>query len=593
MPMVSEYTIPTINVARNAFVRNHSWKGTCDVGNIYPIFFDEALPGDTKELNTTVFGRLNPTVTPVLDNIWCDVHYFFVPNRLVWDNWQKFMGERKNPGDSIDYLVPTINSGETGFTRGELIDCLGVPPGIANLTCSSLIFYLRAYNLIWNEWYRSELLQDSVTVPTGDTGDSESIYKLLPRGKRQDYFTSSFTTPQLGAGSSVPLGSIAASIPVIGNGKPAQFSLKAALTGESPAVQSIQLAMGNLNSTTNFKNVVQGIISPNATGKDTINDAGAQQAYNSSVTLEGGSYVANLAGQYPLGTSAHPAYAMYFPDSLAANGKARSGLVAEGALNIGSVTINSLRQAIAIQQFLERDLMRGTRYIELILSHFGVRCPDYRLQRPEYLGGSTTRVNINPVVQTSSTDSTSPQGNLTGNGSIGSSGIGFTHSFTEHGVVLGLMSFRVDLNYQQGVDRHFLRNTRYDYYWNTLAHLGMQGIYNKEIFAQGDSVKEADNTTIIDNELFGYNTRYEEYRYKNSYITGKFRSSDPQTLDIWHLAEDFENLPVLNDEFITVTDTVNRVMAVQNEPEFLVDVWHDYTDIKEVPMYGLPGLERI
>lgn len=591
-PMVSEYTIPTINVARNAFVRNHSWKGTCDVGNIYPIFFDEALPGDTKELNTTVFGRLNPTVTPVLDNIWCDVHYFFVPNRLVWDNWQKFMGERKNPGDSIDYLVPTINSGESGFTRGELIDCLGVPPAIANLTCSSLVFYLRAYNLIWNEWYRSELLQNSVTVPTGDTGDTESIYKLLPRGKRQDYFTSSFTTPQLGAGASIPLGSINTTFPVVGNGRPfkllaydangqttsrffTDYKAKVDSPVNSPSATSstIQYTVGSIPVGTNTNSV-----STAYTGASTGASPATNVEFNSSTAYLG----------------ANPSSYLLFGENSTSATVSTVGLNAlANNLNIGSVTINTLRQAIALQQFLERDLMRGTRYIELILSHFGVRCPDYRLQRPEYLGGATTRVNINPVVQTSSTDSTSPQGNLTGNGSIGSTGMGFTHSFTEHGVVLGLMSFRVDLNYQQGVDRHFLRNTRYDYYWNTLSHLGMQGIYNKEIFAQGNSVLDTDGVTKVDDKLFGYNTRYEEYRYKNSYITGKFRSSDPQSLDIWHLAENFENLPVLNDEFITVTDTVNRVMAVQTEPEFLIDVWHDYTDIKEVPMYGLPGLERI
>lgn len=592
MPMVSEYTIPTINVSRNAFVRNHSWKGTCNVGLLYPIFFDEALPGDTKQLNSTIFGRLNPTVTPALDNIFCDVHYFFVPNRLVWDNWQKFMGERKNPGDSIDYLVPTINSGESGFSRGGLIDCFSVPPAIPNLTCSSLVFYLRAYNLIWNEWYRSELLQNSVTVPTGDNGDSEDIYTLLPRGKRQDYFTSAFTAPQLGAGATIPLGqapitaSASGNISITHSGH-MSFGLVNVNNDVNPTYNAAYPAFVNgrytTGSTSSYQNGLVGL----GRYQDTADFTAIPSTSNKGIT----SVPADISSANQTIYNHNTDYNFLRYNS-GLRGTA-SSLPVSGYATVNSITINSLRQAIAIQQFLERDLMRGTRYIELILSHFGVRCPDYRLQRPEYLGGATTRVNINPVTQTSSTDSTSPQGNLTGNGTLGSSGIGFTHSFTEHGVVIGLASFRVDLNYQQGVDRHFLRNTRYDYFFPTLAHLGMQGIYNKEIFAQGDSVTEADNNTIIDDELFGYNTRYEEYRYKNSYITGKFRSSDPQSLDIWHLAENFENLPVLNDEFITVSDTVNRIMAVQDEPEFLVDVWHEYTDVREVPMYGLPGLERI
>lgn len=569
--MVSEYTIPTINVARNAFERHHSWKGDCEIGLLYPIFFDEVLPGDTKQLNSTFFGRINPTITPVLDNIWLDVHYFFVPNRLVWDNWQKFMGERENPSDSIDYLVPTITSDSSdGFERNGFFDYLSVPPAIPSLTLSSAVFYARAYNLIWNEWYRSELLQESVTVPKGDSGDTESIYQLLPRGKRQDYFTSGFTAPQLGAGASISIGQ---SAPVIGNGNALGFSINNSLSSD-------------INYRYNhYQSLVSGGMSGGLVGcatANSYNDGSVQIPAGAAVSSSYTSVIPTVPPQNTsiiegfMGVSQNPDY---------------SGLIADLS-SVSPITINTLRQAIAIQQFLERDLMRGHRYVELLLSHYGVRCPDFRLQRPEYLGGSTTRVNINPVTQVSSTDNTSPQGNLTGNGVIASSENGFTHSFTEHGVILGLASFRIDLNYQQGVDRHFLRNSRYDYFFPTLAHLGMQGITNKEIFAQGDGVVDSSGD-IVDNQLFSYNTRFEEYRYKNSYITGTLRSSHPQSLDIWHLAENFENLPVLNDEFITVSDTLKRIMTVQSEKEIILDVWHEYTDVREVPMYGLPGLERI
>lgn len=571
--MVSEYTIPTINVARNAFVRNHSWKGDLKVGFLYPVFFDEVLPGDTKQLDSTFFGRINPTVTAPFDNVWLDYHLFFVPNRLTWDNWQKFMGERKNPDDSIDYLVPTITAGANGFTRNELLDYFSVPPGVPYLSASSLIFYLRSYNLIWNEWYRSELYQNSVTVPTGDTGDSESIYKLLPRGKRQDYFTSAFAQPQLGTGASI---NITGNAPVIGNGHAIGLSTNlSSLNGN--LVKDVYLngtyglnsgSSGDSYHLSGLNGYVKSSDSSNPTLPLVTN--GIINGVSNNITLQD-SY------NYYVGLSSNPA---------------NSGLIADMS-NVSPITINSLRMAIAVQQFLERDLMRGTRYVELILSHFGVRSPDYRLQRPEYLGGATTRINITPVTQVSSTDSTSPQGNISGNGVISASNSGFTHSFTEHGVVIGLVSLRTDLNYQQGIDRHFLRNSRYDYFFPTLAHLGMQGIYNKEIYAQGDSVTESDGTTIIDDELFGYNTRYEELRYKNSYITGTLRSSHPQSLDIWHFAENFSNLPVLNDEFIEVSDTLNRIMTVQDEPEVILDVWHEYTDVREVPMYGLPGLERI
>ncbi|WGL31181.1 major capsid protein [Dipodfec virus UOA04_Rod_760] len=535
--MVNQFSqVPTVSIPRNAFVRNHTWKGTINSGYLYPVFFDEVLPGDTKRLDTTFFGRLSTPFVPVMDNIYLTYHLFFVPNRLTWDHWQNFMGERKNPKDSIDYITPKIKSGADGFGVESFFDYLSIPPAVKNL--SVLAFYARAYNLIWNEWYRDENLQDSVPVPTDDGPDDKSLYPLLKRGKRQDYFTSSLPAPQKGPGAMLPLGSTA---PVRTEADPSKW-----LTGVSPAVVYHDAEHG-------------GTISIPV-----------------DVRINGNGALCTSAGAIA-GTSL---------------ALAPSNLIADLS-SATAASINSLRQAIALQQFLEQDMRGGTRYVELILSHFGVRSPDYRLQRPEYLGGSVTRINISPIAQTSSSDATSPQGNLAAMGVVGSTGNGFTHSFTEHGVILGLVSVNVDLTYQQGVDRHFLRNTRYDYFFPTLAHLGEQGIYNQEIFAQG---------TAQDNELFGYNERFAEYRFKNSYITGKFRSLNPasnltesiyQSLDIWHLAQVFKNLPVLNNEFIQENPPIKRVLAVQDEPELLLDVYHEFDDIRPIPMYGIPGLRRV
>lgn len=509
--------IPRANIQRSSFDRSHTYKTAFDANYLVPFFVDEVLPGDTFNLSPTLFGRLSTPVVPIMDNLYLDTFFFFVPNRLVWNNWQKFNGEQENPGDSTDYLVPTV---ACDGVSGTIYDYMGVPSLAGNgaaegATIDIDALPLRSYNLIWNEWFRDENLQDSVDVPKGDGPDDAATYSLLKRGKRHDYFTSALPWPQKGPGVEIPLSQ--SSIPV------------------------------------NFSYLDSGIVKPFALGSNSSGQAITYNATTGSVT--------NIGAYYT--TSGYP----------------RAEIDLSSAIN---PTINSLRQAFQLQRLLERDARGGTRYTEILRSHFGVISPDARLQRPEYLGGFSQRVNINPVQQTSATDSTSPQGNLAAFGVIASKQRGFKKSFVEHGYIIGLVNLRADLNYQQGLNRMWSRRTRYDYYWPVLAHLGEQAIYNKEIFATG--VAEQDD------DVFGYQERYAEYRYKPNMITGKLRSTDPQSLDVWHLAQKFDNLPQLNDEFISENVPLARSLAVQNEPQMILDVYFKLSCVRPMPVYGVPGL---
>jgi hypothetical protein len=446
-----------------------------------------------------------------MDNMFMDSFFFAVPIRLIWNNWQRFNGEQDNPEDSTDFLVPTMSApASTGYAELSLSDYLGIPTKIAELEHMSL--FHRAYNLIWNEWFRDQNMQDSVVVDKGDGPDDPADYVLLRRGKRHDYFTSCLPWPQKGPAVDLPIGSTA---PVITDG------------------------------------TVPTWIRPTQT--------------EFALSVAGGT--GNISASVIPGSG--------FSDWTFLN----SGLEADLSAAAGS-TVNALRQAFQIQKLYERDARGGTRYTEIIRSHFGVVSPDARLQRPEYLGGGSTPIQINPIAQTSETDGT-PQGNLAAIGAVTLNNHGFTKSFTEHSIILGMVMVRADLTYQQGLPRMFSRSTRWDFYWPALSHIGEQAVLNKEIFAQNDA---------NDDLVFGYQERFAEYRYKPSQITGRFRSNATASLDTWHLAQEFSGLPALGPEFIEEDPPIDRVIAVLTEPQFLFDAYFKMTCARPMPVYSVPGL---
>lgn len=537
--------IPRADIPRSSFQIQTAHKTTFDGGYLVPVYVDEVLPGDTFKLRMTAFARLSTPLYPTMDNLHLDSFFFFVPNRLVWSNWQKFMGEQENPGDSIAYVIPQTTSPQGGYAVNSLQDYMGLPTAgqiTGTNTVSHSAMFLRAYNLIWNQWFRDENLQGSVGVPTGDGPDNNNLYALLRRGKRHDYFTSALPWPQKGSSVTLPLGT---SAPIYGTGK----SLALYDNGGVPGLSALGTVAGTGNWTRSVN--IGGDIGDGTGGF--ITSAGAVQA--------------GVPGKSIID-------AWYNGDS---------GLYADLSAATAA-TINQIRQSFQIQRLLERDARGGTRYTEIIRSHFGVISPDARLQRPEYLGGGSTPVIINPVAQTSATGSGTPLANLAGIGTALASGHGFTQSFTEHGMIIGMVSIRADLSYQQGLRKMWSRKTRYDFYFPVFAHLGEQAILNKEIYTQG---------TAADDNVFGYQERWAEYRYHPAQITGYFRSTASGTLDAWHLAQRFTSLPTLNASFITDNPPIDRVVAVgggANGKQFIFDSFFDIRAVRPMPLYSVPGL---
>lgn len=521
--------VPKAEIPRSSFDIQKTHKTTFDAGLLVPVYVNEVLPGDTFRLSMTAFARLATPLFPIMDNMYLDSFFFFVPNRLVWDNWKRFNGEQRNPGDSTSFVIPQIVSKEDGYDPLTIYDYMGLPTEgqiMGGETFSHNALPLRAYNLIWNEWFRDQNLQDSVATPTTDGPDLYTNYTLLRRGKRHDYFTSALPWPQKGESVSIPL---------LGDA-PVRTSPTRLITGIQ---DNIQYAYGN--GTIPLSNQALGMLGSDGTG----------YAGPAAPGVVSGVYPSNLYADLSAATAA---------------------------------TINQLRQSFQVQKLLERDARGGTRYTEIIRAHFGVVSPDARLQRPEYLGGGSTPVNINPIAQTSATDSGTPLGELGAMGTALAKNHGFTQSFTEHGYVIGLVSVRADLTYQQGLRRMWSRSTRYDFYWPAFAMLGEQAVLNKEIYCVGNSQ---------DDQVFGYQERWAEYRYDPSQISGLFKSTTMGTIDPWHLAQRFTALPVLGNAFIQDTPPVERIVAVgaeANGQQFLFDSFFDLKAARPLPMYSVPGL---
>ncbi|UPW41047.1 major capsid protein [Sigmofec virus UA08Rod_5667] len=536
-----------LDMSRSRFNRSSSYKTTFNVGDVVPFYVDEVLPGDTFDIRTSKVVRMQTLLTPMMDNIYLDTYFFFVPNRLTWSHWRELMGENSQSAwvPTVEYSIPQVTSPDGGWQIGTIADYMGIPTGVSNLSVSALPF--RAYALICNEWFRDENLLDPFNIPVTDAniaGSNGSNYitdcvaggKPFRAAKYHDYFTSALPAPQKGPDVTIQLGQ-STRLPVI-SADYAQTQVKSS--------QSVR-----------------------------ISDVDGTPATIRSLYYQDYSTTEESRSPIIAGTVEQPNDANVFFNNLWA--------VNDGSLTVA--TINQLRTAFQIQKLYERDARGGTRYIEILKSHFGVTSPDARLQRPEYLGGSRVPININQVVQSSSTESNgTPQGNTTAYSLTTDSHHDFTKSFVEHGFVIGLMVARYDHSYQQGIERFWSRKDRFDFYWPVFANLGEQAILNKEIFAQGNEK---------DDEVFGYQECWADYRYKPSRVTGEMRSSAPLSLDSWHLADDYQSQPFLSASWITESsETVDRVLAVSSRvsQQLFCDFYIKNLTTRPMPLYSIPGL---
>lgn len=535
----SEYKFaqnPQVGVSRSRFQRNSDDKTTFNTGDLIPIYLDEVLPGDTHQIDVACVMRMATPIFPVMDNAYCDFYFFFVPNRLLWEHWKEFMGENKETAwtPKTEYSVPQVTAPTGGWAEGTLADYLGLPTKVEGISVSALPG--RAYGLIYNEWFRNQNVTQPTLVEVTDatttgkndgsaTNDSAiSLAKPLKAAKVFDYYTGALPEPQKGEPITLPMNGNAAI-------KPYDLATNEELgwqgTDNEHAVNNFQFSTPEEGEYLNYTKDLIGTTRGTSGGSKNV----ALRADLSSVT---------------------------------------------------AATINQLRQAFQIQKLLEKDARGGTRYREVLREHFGVISPDSRMQIPEYLGGYRLPVNMSQVIQTSSTDSTSPLGNTAALSVTTMNKPMFTKSFTEHGLIMGLAVVRTDQTYQQGIERMWSRKGRYDYYWPVLANIGEQAILNKEIYAQGNTADE---------EAFGYQEAWADYRYKPSKVTGLFRSNAAQSLDAWHYAQDYDALPTLSTAWMEQTDSeMKRTLAVQSQPDFIADFYFMNKTTRCMPVYSIPGL---